>query len=168
MKVKAYAAQSHQGPYLEVNEDGHEADVINGLYMVLDGYGGSGIGDKAVDLVRKKVKHFFTRINEDSNATLPFYYSKKYLLEGNALINAVHFAHRNLMDENEKLDLSSRGGASGVLTSLSDNIVTIVSTGNCRAYLYRKGRIENIIREKAGLVTTAAEQDGNEADAGKA
>lgn len=44
MKLKSYAAKTHQGPYLEINEDGYEFDFENELYMILDGFGGSGIG----------------------------------------------------------------------------------------------------------------------------
>jgi len=141
MKLESYAMQSHQGPYLNLNEDAVDVDLINNLYMLLDGFGGSGAGDFATDLVKNTIKNFFSRVGGDPDATMPFYYSHKYLLEGNALINASRKAHEVLSHENNKREMSQKGGVSAILLAESAHILTCASIGNCKGYLLRKGSL---------------------------
>lgn len=141
IELKSYGMQTHQGPHLNLNEDLVEADLVNNLFMVIDGFGGSNIGDRAAMMVRDSLKRSYTKIAVDPEATLPFFYSHKYLIEGNALINAFHTAHQNINRDNEPKNMDNRGGASVIAAALSENILTMVSTGNCVAYLYRKGHL---------------------------
>jgi serine/threonine protein phosphatase PrpC len=141
MKLSSYAMRSDQGPHLNLNEDSVDVDLINNLYMLIDGFGGAGAGDYAADLVKKTVKQFFTKVGDDSDATMPFYYSHKYLLEGNALINAMRYAHELLNVENKAREMNNRGGASAVAIAFSDNLLTCASVGNCMALQYRKGKL---------------------------
>lgn len=147
MKLKAYAARTHQGPYRNLNEDDFDIDVINQLYFILDAYGGAGIGDKAAKSIKENIKNFYTRIAPDPEATMPFYYSPKYLLEGNALINAMRFSHKILYDQNRKRDIQLRAGASCLSFAMSDHIMTMAATGNCVCYLYRQKELRRLIDE---------------------
>lgn len=142
--LKRYSANTHQGPYLQLNEDDHDIDIINNLFMVFDGFGGSNAGDKAVELLKNNIKDFYTKLSDDPDSTLPFFYSYKYLLEGNALINAIQNAHKVLLKDNASKDLSKRGGAAAICSSLSENIMTLVSVGNCASYLFRNGTLSPI------------------------
>ncbi|MBC7429652.1 MAG: SpoIIE family protein phosphatase [Bacteriovorax sp.] len=141
IELKSYGMQSHQGPHLNLNEDLVEADLINNLFMVIDGFGGSNIGDRAAMMIRDHLKRSYTKIAIDPEATLPFFYSHKYLIEGNALINAFYTAHQNINRDNESKSLNNRGGGSVIAAAVAENILTLVSTGNCVAYLYRKGHL---------------------------
>ncbi|AUN99846.1 hypothetical protein C0V70_17400 [Bacteriovorax stolpii] len=141
IELKSYGMQTHQGPHLNLNEDLVEADLVNNLFMVVDGFGGSNIGDRVAMMVRDSLKRSYTKIAIDPEATLPFFYSHKYLIEGNALINAFHTAHQNVNRDNEQKSMDNRGGASVIAAALAENILTLVSTGNCVAYLYRKGHL---------------------------
>jgi len=145
IELKKFTYRTHQGPYLELNEDDVEVDLSNNLFMLFDGFGGSNSGDRAVRELKENIKKFYTKIGGDPDSTLPFYYSYKYLLEGNALLNSMHYAHKILKDQNGEKELSSRGGASAVIGALDDNILTISSTGNCMAYLFKEGHLEVII-----------------------
>jgi serine/threonine protein phosphatase PrpC len=145
IELKSYGLLTHQGPHLNLNEDFVEVDLVNSLYMVIDGFGGSNIGDKAAMIIRDSLKRSYTRSASDPDATLPFFYSHKYLIEGNALINALFVAHHNMIRENENKKMSNRGGGSVISGALAENILTLVSTGNCAAYLYRKGDITSEI-----------------------
>lgn len=145
MELKSYSAKTNQGPYLQINEDDVEIDILNKLFLIFDGFGGSGVGDKAVSILKGTVKNFYTRFGGDPDSTFPFFYSHKYLLEGNALINAMHFAHKAIKEENADKEMHSKGGASAIGASFSENVVTLVSTGNCRGYFYRKGKLSDII-----------------------
>lgn len=146
MKLKSYSAHTHQGPHLQINEDDVEIDLVNQLYIIFDGYGGSGVGDKAVEEVKNTIKNFFTKIGGDPDSTLPFYFSHKYLIEGNALVNAMVYAHEQLKNKNSSTEMNERGGASCIAVAQSENILTLVGTGNCKAYLYRNGHITEVMQ----------------------
>jgi serine/threonine protein phosphatase PrpC len=141
IELKSYGMQTHQGPHLNLNEDMVEVDLVNNLFILIDGFGGSNIGDRAASMIRDQLKRSYTKIAIDPEATLPFFYSHKYLIEGNALINALHTAHQNLSRDNEDKSMDKRGGGSVIAGALAENVLTLVSTGNCVAYLYRKGHL---------------------------
>lgn len=145
ISLKGYASKTHQGPYVKINEDDVDVDLINNLFLIFDGFGGSGIGDRTVGIIKESIKNIFIRIGGDPDSTFPFFYSPKYLIEGNALINAMNYAHSVILKENTDKEMSMRGGASGIGAALAENIMTFVSTGNCVVYLYRKGILEPII-----------------------
>lgn len=147
MRLKAYAAQTHQGPYLQVNEDGYDFDFENEVYMVLDGFGGSGVGDKAVEKLKQEIKNFYTQISDDPNATMPLYYNPRNLLEGNAILNSMMNAHQNLLRANLERPVNQRAGASAVVAVKADSILVLVGVGNCSAYHFRKGKLSKIILE---------------------
>lgn len=144
IKLKSYSANTNQGPFLQINEDDIDIDLANKLFLIFDGYGGTNIGDKSVAALKKDIKTFYTKFGADPNSTMPFFYSPKYNLEGNALINALHSAHKSLKDENMKKEYSLRGGASLIAGGLSDQLLTLVSVGNCTSFLYRKNHLEII------------------------
>ena len=147
MRLKAYAAQTHQGPYLQVNEDAYEFDFENDLFMVLDGFGGSGIGDRAAENLKGEIKSFYTQISDDPNATMPLYYNPRNLLEGNAIINSMMNAHQNLFKLNSSKPVNQRAGSSVVVAAKSDSLMVLVGVGNCCAYHYRQGTLSKIIVE---------------------
>ncbi len=145
IKLKSYALKTHQGPFLQNNEDDVEVDLVNDLYMIFDGFGGVGIGDRIVFMLKDAIRHIYTHIGGDPDSTFPFFFSPKYLIEGNALINAMNHGHREALKFNENKVMSERGGASAIVAGMSDQIMTFSSVGNCVAYLYRKGILEPII-----------------------
>ncbi|EQC51251.1 PP2C family serine/threonine-protein phosphatase [Bacteriovorax sp. DB6_IX] len=142
--IQSYFAKTHQGPYLNLNEDDILVDLNNRLFALFDGFGGSSIGDQAVDLCKKKVEGFFSKVSADPDATMPYFYSPKYLLETNALINSTFLAHEALLKENSSREMNERGGVSQILAMISENILSLVSVGNCAAFLYRNGRVSLI------------------------
>lgn len=145
MQLKSYTCRTHQGPYLNVNEDDVDIDLVHKLYLIFDGFGGASIGDKAVTFLKETIKKFYTKVGGDPDSTLPFYFSPKYLIEGNALINSMHYAHSLWKKELKGVDMSQRGGASAIGVAQAENILTLVGTGNCAAYLYRKGHLSSLL-----------------------
>lgn len=144
MEIKSYIATSDQGPYLNINEDKIDVNLKDNLFMILDGFGGAGIGDIAVSKIVDDVNNFYTKIGDDPEATLPFYYNKKFLLEGNALINAVHVAHKNLVKHNFSREMGERAGASGIFLSHAEKLVTMVMTGSCKSFFLRNGELNTL------------------------
>lgn len=147
MRLKAYAAQTHQGPYLQVNEDGYDFDFENELFMILDGFGGSGVGDRAVDKLKQEIKTFYTQISDDPNATMPLYYNPRNLLEGNAILNSLMNAHQNLLRSNSEKPINQRAGASAVVAVKADSMLILVGIGNCCGYHFRQGKLSKIVSE---------------------
>lgn len=147
MRLKAYAAQTHQGPYLQVNEDGYDFDFENELFMILDGFGGSGVGDRAVDKLKQEIKTFYTQISDDPNATMPLYYNPRNLLEGNAILNSLMNAHQNLLKSNHEKPINQRAGASALIAVKADSMLILVGIGNCCGYHFRQGKLSKIISE---------------------
>lgn len=147
MDLINFSAESSQGPFLNVNEDGYSFDFENELFMIFDGYGGNGVGDKCVENLQLKIRKFYQNFIVDRNSTLPFFYSPKYMMEGNALINAALFSHSELYKDNLQKEVSARAGASSIIAAKCESVVSILSTGNCRAYLLRKGKITSIFTE---------------------
>ena len=144
MDLKSFYAKTDQGPYLNVNEDDLDVDLINKLVLLFDGFGGAGIGDESVKIIKNDIKKYFNQSGNDPDATFPYFYSPKYLIEGNALINAIKYAHQNIIEKNIKVEMSKRGGASAICVSISDPVLTFASTGSCIALLYRGGVLETI------------------------
>lgn len=147
MRLKAYAAQTHQGPYLQVNEDGYDFDFENELFLIMDGFGGSGIGDRAVDKLKQEIKTFYTQISDDPNATMPLYYNPRNLLEGNAILNSMMNAHQNLLRSNLEKPVNQRAGASAIVAVKADSLLVLVGVGNCCAYHFRQGKLSKVIAE---------------------
>src|SRR3989344_8917725 len=140
MRLKAYAAQTHQGPYLQVNEDGYDFDFENELFMIFDGFGGSGLGDRTVEKLKQEIKTFYTQISDDPNATMPLYYNPRNLLEGNAILNSMMSAHQNLLKMNLERPVNQRAGASAIVAVKADSLLVLVGVGNCSAYHFRQGK----------------------------
>ena len=138
VNLKEYIALTKSGPFLQINEDIVDVDLVNQLFLLLDGFGGSGIGDRAVEKLRQDIKSFYSSSGNDPDATMPFNFSHKYLIEGNILINSVCYAHERIKQENNQREMSERAGASGVLGVMAENIITFLGTGNVLAFLYRK------------------------------
>lgn len=147
MELINFSSESHQGPILNVNEDGYDFDLELDLFMIFDGFGGHGLGDKCVLDLIANVKKFYNNFVLDRDATMPFFYSPKFLLEGNALINAALHTHYELYKDNMKKELTQRAGASAILMNKADSILNLLSIGNCRAYLIRNSHITPIFTD---------------------
>ena len=145
LKIKSYYMSSDQGPYLEINEDAVQVDLRNKIYSIYDGFGGAGIGDSVVNIAKKSIDSFCVKMSSDPDSTLPFSFNHKFLIEGNAIINAVLHAHNEVTRFNNEREISSKGGVSTIVCSLAEKILTFVSVGNCRACLLRNGHMTNLV-----------------------
>jgi serine/threonine protein phosphatase PrpC len=152
--LKACAAKSDKGPYLQSNEDLYDLDFELEYFALFDGFGGSGIGDVATKEFAITVKNNLKEIYKDKNATMPFFYSPRFLLEGNALINAINLASLKLWEQNNKRDLNKRAGLSGAFLIRSQSVLNIINCGNCRCYLIRNGQISKVYIEDSFQLLT--------------
>jgi serine/threonine protein phosphatase PrpC len=144
IRLKQFAAKSHQGPFLQGNEDDVEIDLKDKFYVLYDGFGGSSIGDECVKICKQQIKQFFIRSSKDKNSTMPFFFSPKYSLETNAFINGIHLAHKKILEFNSSRSMTDRGGVSLVAVVQSENIISLISIGNCKSYFYSNGNLRNL------------------------
>lgn len=160
--LKRVSYISHQGPYLNINEDLVDVDVDLNLYTVLDGFGGSNIGDLAAAEIKDVIKKGFTKISADEDSTMPFFYSSRYVLESNALLNAFHQGHQYLIKSNSEKKIEHRAGVAALAFALGEEMGTLVSCGNIRAVLMRKGVLKTIVApENFEFLTTASDDQKN-------
>lgn len=145
MNLERIQLKTVNGPYLNCNEDFACYDIEKGLYFVMDGFGGVGVGDLASRSVAENMIQFYGKLSEDADSTNPFFYSSKYLNETNALVNAAIWAHRELLKMNQKKELGVRGGSAGMIAAQSSHSLSILSSGNCYLYHFRQGKIETMI-----------------------
>jgi serine/threonine protein phosphatase PrpC len=157
--LQSFYAKTYQGPFLNLNEDDVFVDLENKIFAVFDGFGGTNIGDKAVDLVKDNLKNFFNHVSSDPDATMPYFYDAKYLIETNVLMNSVYLAHERLLKDNQPREMAERGGVSGLVGILSENILCTVSVGNCAAFLYRNGSVSLLASPDCSVPVGAYGQD---------
>jgi len=144
IELTSYTFKSSQGPFLNINEDAIEVDLINNLFFIIDAFGGSGAGDVAAVKIKDNFKKFYNKIGGDPDSTLPFYFSPNYLIEGNALINSFYYCHQMINELNLNKTINQRMGASLAAISFSENVVNLVSVGNCLALLFRNGELKQL------------------------
>ena len=142
--LKSFHMATDKGPYLPVNGDMVGADPEHGLYLLIDGIGGGHKSLKAASLVKEVVQKNYTNIAGDPDATLPFYYTPKYLIETNAAVNASYHAHNAVLESNRDKKTNDMASASGIIVCQSGSIIGIVSTGNCCAYLCRGDKTKKL------------------------
>lgn len=145
MRLKKYALATDQGPILKINEDYICVDLRYNLFYILDAFGGTHRGDQIIEKISDCFSSFFEKFSGDPEVTMPFSYSPKFLIEGNALLNSMQYAHREILKFNFGKALSQKGGASGIISLFADDLLTMVSTGNCIAYLSREGKITELV-----------------------
>ena len=140
--INSYYANTESGPSLELNEDSLLVDVSNGLFGLIDGYGGSGIGDHVAEMIKETVSESYGVLSIDEDATMPLYFNANYSVETNALINSIHLAHSKVKEYNRNKETSSRGGASLLACTIGDNRLQFVGTGSCLALHFRNGAVK--------------------------
>lgn len=145
--IKRFAALTNQGPFLKTNEDFYDTDIENGLFLILDGIGGAGIGDTFVHQCIQQIKHYYLHLVDDPENTMPFFYHPHYLLETNALLNSLKRFHMESFKQNQEKDITNRAAASILATTFSDHICTMINMGNTMAYLHRMDTITPIFSE---------------------
>lgn len=144
MRIKAYAAVTHQGPQLEVNEDGYDFDLDQNLFLIVDSFGGSSYGERAVQQIKSELKASFSQLTGDPDATMPLYWSPRWLIEGNALVNALLRVHQALLKENQTRSLNQRAGASIACAVKVDDLLLVAHVGACQVLLTRNGHVDTL------------------------
>ena len=129
--LKRVFSFSDKGPILNINEDDCVVDIKNGLFGVIDGHGGSGVGDRGSELIKNTMTNNFGTLVADPDATMPFFFDPSNSLEINALMNTFLLANEELLKINEGKKASSQAGASMIAGVSVENSFHCVSVGHC-------------------------------------
>jgi protein phosphatase len=114
-----FAASTHPGLIRNHNEDSFESNQELGLWLVADGVGGHSGGEVASAIVRD------TMVKE--------------VAAGTPMVEAVHKAHRAVLDEIQRRNGASDMGSTLVALKLDGKQYELVWVGDSRAYVFDGG-----------------------------
>jgi serine/threonine protein phosphatase PrpC len=137
--LKSYACVTESGSLVDLNEDAYLADSKDGLFLAVDAFGGSGHGDQLARRVTSDFKNAFLHLSDDADKTMPFYWSARWSIEGNALVNAALKLHKSALEENKHKQLNQKAAASMACVYLGSPLSMIYSVGVFQSYLLRTG-----------------------------
>lgn len=147
-KLKSYTLFSAQGES-NSQEDFAVGKKDRGLFVVADGFGGSGPGLQAAKTACESVLGFLEKEANDLEATLPFVLRSYFSLAGNVLFNALVHANRNVSDLNKKKTANEKGGASVLACFLDEDLMALANVGNCSAWLIRDGKAKELVTPRS-------------------
>lgn len=145
--LKSYFASTDKGPYFNTNQDAYFINLDHNIFGVIDGFGGTGIGDVVTGRIVAAISSMLNRATHDQDATLKYFYDSRRSVECNFIINELLKLHDSLLQESEKSSIYQRGGANCLFLITKGSRVTVISIGKIYSMLYRNGRIQKIILE---------------------
>jgi serine/threonine protein phosphatase PrpC len=122
-----FAASTHSGLIRSQNEDCYSADPELGLWLVADGVGGHAFGEVASAIVN------------DTTASA--------YRESENLVEAMHCAHKAVLEEIARRDENLGMGSTVVALVLKDNDYEISWVGDSRAYLWDGESLKQLTRD---------------------
>lgn len=126
------------------NEDFGVANNDLGLFLVVDGMGGHAHGDVASQIVGETIQKFVADTAEYKNKTWPFEFDPHLSYNANRMKAAVGLANLHLAQRIQE-DAELRGMGATVAGALLDGDSAVISNvGDCRTYLIRDGRIQQL------------------------
>tara|TARA_B100000925_G_scaffold226776_1_gene175244 strand:- start:3077 stop:3817 length:741 start_codon:yes stop_codon:yes gene_type:complete len=129
--LKRIFSHTDSGPILNINEDDCVVDLKNNLFGVIDGHGGSGVGDKGTNLIKSTMVDNYGTLVSDPDATMPFFFDPSSSLEVNALMNTFLLANDEMLKLNDGKNISNQAGASLIAGISVENSFHCVSVGHC-------------------------------------
>ena len=111
-----------------------EAEFAQGVVAVCDGMGGESFGEFAsLAGARTLADNYQSLLSDD------------FILRKKAVDHLIRSANSDICEEMQKKD--ARIGATIVLACLKDSHADVFNIGDSRAYLYRKGSLEQLTRD---------------------
>lgn len=128
-----YAAGTHTGKVRENNEDFFQVDVSHGLLLVADGIGGHNAGEVASRLATETI---ITHVSEG-------YASKKSQIPG-LITTAIEEANRVVYSHAVHNNSCFGMGTTITMAVLDGEVAYLGHIGDSRAYLFRKGKLQQL------------------------
>ena len=148
--LKSYFVITDKGPFYNINQDSYVVNLEHKVFAVVDGFGGSGIGDIVAKNLSEKIAQVFTQIEHDRDATLKYFFDQRRTIECNFIVNGLLEFNQNLIKDNSEKSLYQRAGASAVLLNLKGDNVSLVTVGKIYAILIRDKKLLELNQADVG------------------
>ncbi len=145
--VKSYFATTDKGPYFNTNQDAYFVNLDHNVFGVIDGFGGTGIGDVISNRISTNIHNMLTKASGDQDATLKYFYDARRTVECNFIVNELLKVHDTLLIENEQKSIYQKGAACCLFLISYGNRVCLISIGKVYSLLFRNSQIQKIILE---------------------
>jgi serine/threonine protein phosphatase PrpC len=133
------------------NEDYPVSDQELGLFLVVDGMGGHARGDIASRLVGDAIHTFIRDTAYDRDRTWPTGFQHDLSYNSNRMTTAVKMADKELARRIDT-DAELRGMGATMTGALIEGSRAVIShVGDCRTYLIRDGRIEQLTQDHSWI-----------------
>jgi len=136
------------------NEDYLVVNKELGLFVVADGMGGHNAGDTASMTAAVAIESFFQRSEQDRELTWPFGIDPRLSFDGNRLRTSMKLANQKVWQLADSKNEYRGMGTTVVCVHARDDIATVGSVGDSRAYLVRNRRIRLLTRDDIWLNET--------------
>ncbi len=151
--ISAYGT-SDIGRKRQRNEDSYIVNRDINLYVVADGMGGHNAGDVASQTAVKSIENFMVRSHQERELTWPFGIDPKMSFDANRLRTAVKLANHKIWQLADSHQEYTGMGTTAVATVISDDVASLVSVGDSRAYLWREKEVKLLTRDDVWLNET--------------
>jgi len=148
MHIEAYG-RSECGPVRENNEDSLLLDLDSGIFVVADGMGGHAAGEVASNLAVRTIHNVLMGAQDPDETRLVSDVSQ---LDGSSIMRerlryAMNQASVRIRRESEAHAEMRGMGTTVVMTVIDGNQAHIAHVGDSRAYLFRKGTLQQLTRD---------------------
>jgi protein phosphatase len=151
--ISAYGA-SDIGKKRQRNEDSYVVNRDIHLYAVADGMGGHNAGDVASATAAKTIENFMVRSYQERELTWPFGIDPKMSFDANRLRTAIKLANHKIWQLADSHQEYTGMGTTAVAVTITEDVASIVSVGDSRAYLWRENEVKLLTRDDVWLNET--------------
>jgi len=138
---------SDLGKKRQRNEDSYVVNPDIHLYVVADGMGGHNAGDVASATAAKTIESFMVRSHLERELTWPFGLDPKMSFDANRLRTSLKLANHKIWQLSDSHQEYMGMGTTVVATAVTNDMATIGSVGDSRAYLVRNNEIRTLTRD---------------------
>ena len=152
-----FGAVTDPGRVRPRNEDRFIADADLGLFAVVDGMGGHSGGEVASATIAEAVTSFIRETAVESDKTWPVALDARLSVLANRLQVSIRSANRTLASRVQTTPGLDGSGATLAAALFGGDQLAVSNVGDCRAYLLRDGRLEQITKDHSVVAEQIAQ-----------
>lgn len=152
-----FGAATDPGRVRSRNEDRFVADGDLGFFAVVDGMGGHAGGELASATIAEAVTNFIRETASDSEKTWPAGLDARLSVLANRLQVAIRAANRTLATRAQTDTALEGSGATLAAALYGDKRIAVSNVGDCRVYLLRGGRLQQITKDHSVVAEQVAQ-----------
>ena len=145
---------SDVGKKRQRNEDSFVVNQEVNLYLVADGMGGHNAGDVASGTAAKAIESFLVRSHEERELTWPFGIDPRMSFDANRLRTSLKLANHKIWQLADANQEYTGMGTTVVAVLVTNDLASVASVGDSRAYLHREGEMKILTRDDVWLNET--------------